>query len=206
MAMITHTLRYGALALLALLSLSLSGMAGAQTLVTDKLTITTKNKSTNTTPADDPAAPGGTKEYPDGVYTFTATYCNNKGLGNLALVGTVTQTLTNNNGLVNRRQQNSLSRAGVGSARDFDKTGQYSDGILAPNECVDVVYRIGLKNRNRFTFLVDAYSGLPQALSAAISLVPIVPDGGTVSMLATSSGSNGTVTYSWQQTAGPDVG
>jgi len=63
-------------------------MAGAADgVINDALTTPqTFNKSTTMTPTDDPAEPGGAKEYV-GVFRFTARFCNNDTKGNQAELG-----------------------------------------------------------------------------------------------------------------------
>jgi hypothetical protein len=58
------------------------------------------------------------------------------------------RTLTNGNKLLSATDGN----GGVGSQQAIDAG---SDDILRPNESTTVQFRIGLANRNRFSFFVD---------------------------------------------------
>jgi hypothetical protein len=97
-------------------------------------------------------------EGPAGVFRFNARFCNKSTSTTLTSVFTRTRELTNNNSLVNRnRDGTGTPPGGVGSELDFPLDPDYDDGQLAPTECVDVPYEIGLAVRTRFRFTVDPY-------------------------------------------------
>ena len=119
--------------------------------VTALLTVTTSGQRTDTTAVS--------SEGPAGVFSFTARYCNKStSTSTLTSLFTRTRELTNGNSLVNRdRDGTGTPPGGVGSELDFPLTPAYDDGQLAPGECVNVPYQIGLTSRARFTFNVDPY-------------------------------------------------
>ena len=90
-------------------------------------------------------------EGPAGTFSFSAEFCN-VGTKQLTALKSVTTTLSAGNALTNRDDG---SPAGVGSERTFPTTGDYSDGVLSPGECVDVLYVIGLAAKAPFAFNVD---------------------------------------------------
>jgi hypothetical protein len=90
-------------------------------------------------------------EGPAGTFSFTAEFCN-AGIQNLTCLRSVTTTLTGGNALINR---NGATPPGVGSELSFQLTQGFADGILAPGECVDVFYQIGLAAKASFQFVVS---------------------------------------------------
>jgi hypothetical protein len=63
-------------------------------------------------------------------------------------INAVVKTLTNGNKLLSATE----GSGGVGSQQPIDAG---SDDILRPNESATVQFKIGLANRNRFSFFVD---------------------------------------------------
>ena len=111
--------------------------------------VSLSGQSTDTTPV---------AEGPAGVFSFVARFCNRSTSPTLTSLFTRTRELTNGNSLVNRdRDGTGTPPGGVGSELDFPLTPDYDDGQLAPQECVDVPYEIGLAVRKRFRFTVDPY-------------------------------------------------
>ena len=205
------------LTLAAVLAIS-PGASATDGVINDALTTPqTLSKVTTMTPTDDPAQPGGAKEYV-GVFRFTARFCNNGTKGDQAELGSLTTVMTNNNALLNRdNPTNPGAPRGVGSARTFALTGQYSDGVLggkppasATNECVDVPYEVGLTNRNRFQFNIAAFSkdAYRQAvgIQARVDVASSVLEGTTVPLQAVVTGvASGSETCTWTPPPGVTV-
>ena len=90
------------------------------------------------------AVPGG----PAGVFTITARLTNTSMENILEPINAIVRTLTNGNKLLSATEGN----GGVGSLQAMDAG---SDNVLIPNESATVQFRIGLANRNLFSFFVD---------------------------------------------------
>jgi hypothetical protein len=87
---------------------------------------------------------------PAGVYTITARLTNKSPQSIWEPIKAVVTTLTNGNKLLSATEGN----GGVGSKQAIDAG---TDNVLIPNESATVRFRIGLANRNRFTFFVDIW-------------------------------------------------
>lgn len=176
-----QTFRISALAALLAISPVTSAADGV---INDALTTPqTLNKLTTMTPTDDPAEPGGAKEYA-GMFRFTARFCNNGTKGNQTELGSLTTAMTNNNALINREDPTDPNKPrGVNSVRIFERTDGYTDGVLGgkpdqqTNECVDVPYEIGLTNRNRFEFRIAAFSKLSMRSRSIFDRPAVTPAG-----------------------------
>ena len=81
-------------------------------------------------------------------------FCN-IGTKQLAVLKSVTTTLTGGNVLLNRDDG---TPPGVGSAHTFPTTQGFADGVLSAGECVDVPYQIGLATNAPFEFLSTAWA------------------------------------------------
>jgi hypothetical protein len=85
---------------------------------------------------------------PAGVFTITARLTN-KSTENIGEpINAIVRTLTNGNKLLSATEGN----GGAGSTQAIDAG---TDDTLLPNESATVQFRIGLANRNRFSFFVD---------------------------------------------------
>jgi hypothetical protein len=101
-------------------------------------------------------------EGPAGMFSFIAKFCANSSSPDISAMYSRTERLDHSNSLINRdRDGAGVPPGGVGSELDFPPTLDYADMILAPNECVDVTYEIGLAERRRFSFFVDVYGVVP---------------------------------------------
>jgi hypothetical protein len=98
-------------------------------------------QSTSFNPSSVPGGPGGT-------FTVTAVLTNTSTENIREPINAIVRTLTNGNKLLSATEGN----GGVGSLQAIDAG---SDDILRPNESATVQFRIGLANRNRFSFFVD---------------------------------------------------
>ena len=108
-------------------------------IINDKVNFVVQSTSLNPNPV-----PGG----PAGVFTITA-HLTNKSTENIhEPINAIVKTLTNGNKLLSATDGN----GGVGSKQAIDAG---SDDILIPKESRTVQFRIGLANRNRFSFFVD---------------------------------------------------
>jgi hypothetical protein len=105
----------------------------------DKVNFVVQSTSLNPTPV-----PGG----PAGVFTITARLTNKSTENVLEPINAIVKTLTNGNKLLSASEGN----GDAGSKQAIDSG---SDDILMPNESATVQFRIGLANRNRFSFFVD---------------------------------------------------
>ena len=112
---------------------------GFEIIVNDLVTFVVQNTSLNPTPV-----PGG----PAGVFTITARLTNKSTENILEPINAVVKTLTNGNKLLSATEGD----GGAGSKQAIDAG---SDDILIPKESATVQFRIGLANRNRFSFFVD---------------------------------------------------
>jgi hypothetical protein len=115
-----------------------AGKCGPQ-IVNDKVNFVVQSTSFN--PA---SVPGG----PAGIFTVIALLTNKSTQHILAPIKAIVRTLTNGNKLLSATEGN----GGVGSQQAIDAGG---DNILIPKESATVQFRIGLANRNRFSFFVD---------------------------------------------------
>ena len=113
--------------------------AWARQIVNDKVNFVVQSTSLNPTPV-----PGG----PAGVFTITARLTNKSTENILEPINAIVKTLTNGNKLLSATEGN----GGAGSKQAIDAG---ADDILIPNESRTVQFRIGLANRNRFSFFVD---------------------------------------------------
>jgi hypothetical protein len=86
-----------------------------------------------------------------GTFFFAARLTNRNINILLSDLQAKTKTLTNGNLLRNADG----GPSGVGASLTIAKVGSYSDGVLSPNEFVDVPFVICLKNLSRFGFFVD---------------------------------------------------
>jgi hypothetical protein len=118
-----------------------SGQPGALQLINTKVFCQIRSMSLDTTPVA-----GG----PAGVYTITARLINTSQQTIWTPVRAVVATLTNGNKLLSATEGD----GGVGSIQAIDPGG---DAVLGSGEAVIVQFRIGLANRNRFTFFVDIW-------------------------------------------------
>ena len=107
--------------------------------VNDLVNFVVQSTSLNPNPV-----PGG----PAGVFTITARLSNKSTENILEPINAIVRTLTNGNTLVTAAEGD----GGVGSKQAIDAG---PDGMLLPNESVTVQFRVGLANRNRFSFFVD---------------------------------------------------
>jgi Beta-propeller repeat len=98
-------------------------------------------QSTSFSPASVPGGPAGT-------FTVIAVLTNKSTENILEPINAIVRTLTNGNKLLSATDGN----GGVGSLQAIDAG---SDDLLRPNESATVQFRIGLANRNRFSFFVD---------------------------------------------------
>jgi hypothetical protein len=90
---------------------------------------------------------------------------------------TKVRTLTNGNLLQNADG----GPGGVGAVLTVPQLGGFSDGVLAPGEFVDVPFKICLKRRTSFTFVVDALGTVLPANGQLASVArPAGPDRGLV--------------------------
>ena len=112
---------------------------GFEVNVNDLVNFVVQSTSLNPTPV-----PGG----PAGVFTITARLTNTSTENILEPINAIVKTLTNGNKLLSATEGN----GGAGSKQAIDAG---SDDILIPNESATVQFRIGLANRNRFSFFVD---------------------------------------------------
>jgi hypothetical protein len=105
---------------------------------------------------------------PGGLFEVTATFCNgdNNGAGALSFLESVTAALGNGNFLLDDADNN---LGGDGSVVPFERTGAYADLVLAPTECAEVDYRIGLQTTSPFAFYVDIVSA-PPAPSGTVAI------------------------------------
>ena len=108
-------------------------------IVNDKVSFVVQSTSFN--PASVPGGPAGT-------FTVTAVLTNKSTENILEPINAIVRTLTNGNKLVSATEGNS----GAGSKQTIDAG---SDNVLIPKESATVQFRIGLANRNRFSFSVD---------------------------------------------------
>ena len=90
-------------------------------------------------------------EGPAGTFAFTAEFCNT-GSRHLTALASKTRVLTRGNALRNRDSGTPLA---VGSILTFSANHGYTDMRLDPEECVEVLYQIGLARRAPFRFFVD---------------------------------------------------
>ena len=114
-------------------------IAVSNSIVNDKVNFVVKSTSFNPT-----SVPGG----PAGTFTVTAVLTNKSTENILEPINAIVKTLTNGNKLLSATEGN----GGVGSKQAIDAG---SDDILIPKESTTVQFRIGLANRNRFSFFVD---------------------------------------------------
>lgn len=103
-------------------------------------------ESTFRTSVDNTGCPAGFT----GTFSFTGSL---KSAGSPPLIDLQLQahTLTNDNLLLNA----DAGPANVGATLTVPQTGAYADGVLGPNEAVDVPLVIYLKDRSPFQFFVD---------------------------------------------------
>ena len=115
--------------------------------VNNYISITDDSSSLSFNPSPVPEGPAGT-------LAFDMIFCNisTKTLINLE---SKTNTLTNNNVLVNRDVGTPPS---VGSVRTFPINNGLSNSILESGECTEVRYEIGLSSKDQFNFIVDVFS------------------------------------------------
>jgi hypothetical protein len=90
---------------------------------------------------------------PAGVFTINALLSNKSAEGIWEPIKVVVTTLSNGNKLLSATEGN----GGVGSKQAIDAG---SDDALTPNESVNVQLKIGLANRNRFSFFVNVEGGV----------------------------------------------
>jgi hypothetical protein len=108
-------------------------------IVNNKVNFVVQSTSLSPTPV-----PGG----PAGVFTITARLTNTSTENIHEPINAIVRTLTNGNKLLSATEGN----GGVTSKQAIDAG---SDNVLIPNESATVQFRIGLANRNRFSFFVD---------------------------------------------------
>jgi hypothetical protein len=134
----------------------------------NRLAVSTSSGAYSPTPAA-----GG----PAGTYSFDARFCNTS-QATLSNLSSRTVNLTGGDTLVNRTRDGTGSQpGGAGSSLDFPKTGAYADGLLAPGECNDVHYVIGLAARVPFSFSVDVIGdqgNIPTPANALLNPPPPV--------------------------------
>jgi hypothetical protein len=111
----------------------------APPVVNDLVNFVVQNTSLNPNPV-----PGG----PAGVFTITARLTNKSTENIHEPINAIVRTLTNGNKLLSATEGN----GGAGSKQAIDAG---SDDTLISNESATVQFRIGLANRNRFSFFVD---------------------------------------------------
>ncbi len=87
-----------------------------------------------------------------GKFSFSARLTSISDISLFDLI-VVVQTLTNGNLLQNADG----GPAGVGAILTVPEIGGFSDGLLSPEDFVDVPFVICLKNRNRFSLFVDVF-------------------------------------------------
>jgi uncharacterized membrane protein len=102
------------------------------------------NLAVQSTSSNSDPVPGG----PAAVFTITARLTNTSTENILEPIKAIVRTLTNGNRLLSATE----AGGGAGSKQAIDAGG---DDILMPNESTTVQFRIGLANRNRFSFFVD---------------------------------------------------
>jgi hypothetical protein len=101
-------------------------------------------------------------EGPAGMFSFIAQFCAKSSSPDIKAMYSRTERLDHSNSLITRdRDGAGVPPGGVGSELDFPPTLDYADMILAPNDCVEVTYEIGLTQRRRFSFYVDVYGVVP---------------------------------------------
>jgi hypothetical protein len=99
-----------------------------------------------------------TSVWPAGTFSFNAQFCNNSTLGDIHDLASLTMRLDNGNQLVDFLRGAAVL-GGVGSLLATAPDPTVRNSTLAPNECIDVLYVIGLQNTNRFGFFVDMLEG-----------------------------------------------
>jgi len=133
-------------------------------------------------------APAAVAEGPAGTFSFTSTFCNKPtSSATLLELSSETRTLTNGNSLINRSLNGTgTPPGGVGSELFFPLRDDFSDYRLAPGECVDVDYKIGLTARSRFLFHVDALGvETPSTVTVPTTTgAPVTVCGGSGTILA----------------------
>jgi Beta-propeller repeat len=116
-----------------------ANLSSGQEIVNNKVNFVVQSTSLNPTPV-----PGG----PAGVFTITARLTNTSTENILEPINAIVKTLTNGNKLLSATEGN----GGAGSKQAIDAG---ADETLIPKESAIVQFRIGLANRNRFSFFVD---------------------------------------------------
>jgi hypothetical protein len=86
-----------------------------------------------------------------GTFRFSARLTNQSSSPPLTSLLAQVITLSNGNLLGNAED----GPGGVGAPLSVPRHGGFLDGVLEPNESTDVPFIICLKNRNRFTFIVN---------------------------------------------------
>jgi len=86
-----------------------------------------------------------------GKFSFNARLSGKNSSPSLTKLLAKVTTLSNGNLLQNADG----GPAGVGATLTVPKAGNFSDGLLSPNEFVDVPFVICLKTRTAFSFFVD---------------------------------------------------
>ena len=118
-----------------------ANLSNGQQIVNDKVNFVVQGTSFDPT-----SVSGGLA----GTFTVTAVLTN-KSTGDIREpVNAIVRTLTNGNKLLSATEGN----GGAGSEQAIDAG---SDDILIPKESAIVQFRIGLANRNRFSFFVDVW-------------------------------------------------
>ncbi len=90
-----------------------------------------------------------------GKFTFTALLTNKT--GSPAMPGVVVHVLTLTNGNVLLDPQTNAILGGEGAEMAVPKVEQYADGLLSPNESVNVPFVLCLKAFQPFQFFVDVF-------------------------------------------------